>query len=89
MVPPAVVESTAALERIDFDSSLTTTKVAVEARVRAKTVTAGAEGRPVGRMPRARDVGAGVDPGVGPGVLDADPWCEVEALARADGWMER
>jgi hypothetical protein len=52
--------------------------------VRAKTVTAEAEGRPVGRMPRARDVGA--DPGVGPGVLDADPWCEVEALAR--GWMD-
>lgn len=58
----------------------------MEARVQAKKVTAEAEGRPVGRMPRARDVGAGADPGGGPGVLDADPWCEVEALAR--GWMD-
>jgi len=84
MVPPGVVESAA---DVGVDSSLTTTKDAVEARERAKKVT-GVEGLPVGRTtaPRARDVG--VDPGGGPVVLE-DPWCEDASAPRARGWMER
>jgi len=87
MIPPELVEaveSAATLDGIDdVDVAvLTTTKGAVEARVRAKKVTAGAEKPLVGRTaPRERDAGA--DPGADPAVLDADPWYEATSCVRA------